>query len=269
MIFEKTNNYFYKTINKINGKFYYGIRSTDLDPNNDVKYIGSGHALKQAIKKYGFENFDKIIICNFNSRKEASEYERQIVTEDLVYDPTCYNMKLGGLNGFVPNISDETRKKMSNSHKGLPKSDQFMKNVGFTHPAIEINRRRPKTNVEKKQRSDKLKGIKRSIETKIKMSKAFTGRIYSEEQNRQKSIRAKKYYSTHINSRKGKFHSNEAKLLMSQNNKNKKKCLVDGVIFDSIQATANYYNLSVNSTKDRIKSSRKKWENWNLYNPEG
>ena len=66
MIVEKKHNYFYKITNLINGKFYYGIHSTnDLDDG----YFGSGTALKSAVKKYGIDSFKKEIICDYKTRK--------------------------------------------------------------------------------------------------------------------------------------------------------------------------------------------------------
>ncbi|MFN9113277.1 MAG: hypothetical protein ACK5XN_24675, partial [Bacteroidota bacterium] len=47
----------YKTTNLINGKVYIG-----KDKHNNNHYLGSGKVLKQAIEKYGRENFIKEII---------------------------------------------------------------------------------------------------------------------------------------------------------------------------------------------------------------
>lgn len=86
-------NYFYKITNLLNGNFYYGIHST-----NDLEdgYMGSGLKLKRAFKKYGIENFSKEIIKFFDTRKELSDYEATVVTEELVSDNNCYNISLGG-----------------------------------------------------------------------------------------------------------------------------------------------------------------------------
>lgn len=40
----------YKTTNIINGKYYIGVHKT-TNPNDS--YLGSGKAIKEAIKKYG------------------------------------------------------------------------------------------------------------------------------------------------------------------------------------------------------------------------
>ena len=83
----------YKITNILNGKFYYGVHSTE---NIDDGYMGSGKILKIAISKYGIENFKKEIICFFDERNEALLYEKSIVTEELLKNPLCYNAVLGG-----------------------------------------------------------------------------------------------------------------------------------------------------------------------------
>ena len=88
-------HYFYKITNLINNHFYYGIHSTD---NLDDGYMGSGTRLKRAYKKYGIENFQKEIIKFFKSREELAEYELEIVNEELIADPNCYNISKGGEN---------------------------------------------------------------------------------------------------------------------------------------------------------------------------
>jgi len=90
-------HYFYKITNLINGHFYYGAHSTN---NLNDHYFGSGIKLKEAIKKYGKENFKLEIIKFFNTREELSEYEFNIVNEDLIKSKECYNICPGGLGSF-------------------------------------------------------------------------------------------------------------------------------------------------------------------------
>ena len=91
-------HYFYKIENLIDGKYYYGIHSTD---NINDGYMGSGSRLREAMKIFGKENFKKNIIKYFVSRKKASEYEALMVTEELVYNKQCYNIKCGGDYGLT------------------------------------------------------------------------------------------------------------------------------------------------------------------------
>jgi hypothetical protein len=93
---EKKFNYFYRITNIINNKFYYGVHSTN---NLNDGYLGSGLRIKHAIKKYGKENFVKEELAFFNTFDEALEYESKIVVEDLINDPDCYNLTLGGRGG--------------------------------------------------------------------------------------------------------------------------------------------------------------------------
>lgn len=85
--------YAYKITNKINNKIYIGIHETENIKDN---YMGSGKAIKSAIKKYGIEHFEKEIIKFFDNRKELLNYEAEIVNEKFIRDPNTYNIALGG-----------------------------------------------------------------------------------------------------------------------------------------------------------------------------
>lgn len=116
-------HYFYKIVNNINGKFYYGIHSIlKEDPrSNDLVndgYWGSGAAIHEAEIKYGLENFTKTIEAIFLTRAEVRLKEAEIVTQELVDDRMCYNMVLGGCEspkwqgGWVlVNYADESLRK--------------------------------------------------------------------------------------------------------------------------------------------------------------
>lgn len=91
--------YFYRTTNTVNGKFYYGVRHSE-NPEKD-SYLGSGLVLKEAIQKYGREKFRKDILEYFPSMEKAYEREAEIVTDDLVSNPMCYNVKHGGKGGLL------------------------------------------------------------------------------------------------------------------------------------------------------------------------
>ena len=80
----------YQTTNLINNKKYIG-----RDAWNRSNYIGGGKALKQAIKKYGKENFKKEILEYCNSKEELLEREAYwLKFYNVVEDSNYYNMTL-------------------------------------------------------------------------------------------------------------------------------------------------------------------------------
>ena len=94
------NHYVYKIINKTNGHYYIGKRSCSCEIEDDIGYMGSGFRIKNAIAEYGLDNFEKEILFICKSGNEASEKEAELVTPALVDDPNCYNLVLGGSNGY-------------------------------------------------------------------------------------------------------------------------------------------------------------------------
>lgn len=84
----------YKTTNKINGKIYIGAHKVKTV---DDTYLGSGHLLKYAIKKYGKSNFIRETLFVFDNSEEMFTKELELVTEEFVKDINTYNLKLGGI----------------------------------------------------------------------------------------------------------------------------------------------------------------------------
>ena len=84
----------YKTTNKVNKRFYIGMHSTN---NLKDDYLGSGFALKDALKKYGRANFTKEILFVFSTREEARAKEAELVNEDFLKNPLVYNLVEGGM----------------------------------------------------------------------------------------------------------------------------------------------------------------------------
>jgi hypothetical protein len=104
-------NFFYRTNNLINGKFYYGSHCGD-----DVRYCGSGKLLKRAINKYGRNNFELIILKRFKTREEAYCFEERFLKLYKISSlQNSYNVKDSALGGdtFSNNPNKESiRNKM-------------------------------------------------------------------------------------------------------------------------------------------------------------
>lgn len=90
-----THTYYlvYKITNKTNGKFYIGCHKTKLLSD---KYMGSGKLIKQAILKYGIENFQKEILYTFQDSAKMFATEKILITR---LKPE-YNLHEGGLGGW-------------------------------------------------------------------------------------------------------------------------------------------------------------------------
>jgi group I intron endonuclease len=133
-------NYYivYETTNNINGKKYRGIHVTN-DLNDD--YLGSGKLLKKAIKKYGSENFNKIILEICSSSEEMYEKESFYVNEEWVLSAETYNLKVGGEGGWDyinknPNKTrwtEEKRKKHSELMKEKVAKGEFRPHKRITN----------------------------------------------------------------------------------------------------------------------------------------
>lgn len=114
----------YKTTNLINGKIYIG-----QDSHNNPNYFGSGEILKNAIKKYGKENFTKEILEHCNNKDELNDKEIYWVA---YYDSTNkdvgYNICVGGQGGMI--LTDEEKEergiydKIAESHTGRELTDE-------------------------------------------------------------------------------------------------------------------------------------------------
>lgn len=106
--------------------------------------------MKQAIKKYGKENFKQEVISVFPDAESAYAMESELVDDTLINDPRCYNIYLGGGNpptgaGKKNNFygkkhSEETIKKISLSRKGklTGKDHPSYKNTKLYHRMTEL-----------------------------------------------------------------------------------------------------------------------------------
>lgn len=76
-----------------NGMRYYGARSTELDPQLDASYLGSGKALPE--DRYTTNRPVKTVTNTFNTRKELLEHEKEfLILNRCCTDAGWYNRRL-------------------------------------------------------------------------------------------------------------------------------------------------------------------------------
>ena len=86
---EKQYHFIYKTTNVLNGKYYYGMHSTD---NLNDGYYGSGRRLKRSLNKYGKENHKVEILEYLPNRESLINREKEIVNLNEIAKEDCMNL---------------------------------------------------------------------------------------------------------------------------------------------------------------------------------
>lgn len=115
---EKEQYYVYLHLNKINQKKYYGITSEKNPEDRWRKGYSHNPHFSAAIKKYGWDNFEHIIIASNLSKKEAETMEYNLITSEQTNKAEFgYNLTSGGGAGVFRH-SEESKKLMSEHTKG-------------------------------------------------------------------------------------------------------------------------------------------------------
>lgn len=111
--------FIYLFTNKQNGKVYVG-KTNDIARRNrehlsESKNNENGH-FYNAIRKYGFENFEREILYECENEDETYQMEEYFITKYQSNDKTRgYNSTIGG--DGLRGATEETRKKMSENAK--------------------------------------------------------------------------------------------------------------------------------------------------------
>lgn len=166
----------YKATNKINRKSYIGQTTLSLKTRKRQHFraINDKYYFHNALKKYGQENFKWEIIEEAENYKLNEKEIYYIKKYNTFYNG--YNSTSGGNSNFK--VSDETRRKISESKKGRKLSNKHKKAIG---KGVKGNKHSQKS---KDKMSKAKEGIKRSNETKRKISRAHKGKKLSEETKR-------------------------------------------------------------------------------------
>lgn len=145
-----------------NGKRYVGLTRTSLGKRwgNGNKYIGCV-LIDRAIKKYGWENVEHIILDSVNTKEEAEEKEKYYIRKYDSDNPEHgYNMLPGG-DVSTNDATEEMRHKLGNGWRGKNRSDDEKQKIS---EGVRKAFSRPESNGHF--------GLMASEETKRKMSKS-------------------------------------------------------------------------------------------------
>lgn len=124
-IARKKHHVIYKTTCSVTGRYYIGMHSTD---ELEDGYLGSGKRLWQSIRKHGKESHMCEILEHLPSRDALRLRETELVNEELIGDPMCMNIALGGSGGWSteqmkriwenPNYVEKQKARPYFEHKG-------------------------------------------------------------------------------------------------------------------------------------------------------
>lgn len=218
-----------------NGKVYIGVtcKKPEYRWTNGNGYKGNHH-FYNAIQKYGWDNFTHEILYSNLEERQAGIMEISLIK---YYNSTNskfgYNVltggdiKTGANNPFYQkHHSEESKLKMSKSHKGRPAYNKGIPLSEETKIKISESRKGEKNcNFGKKMHPNTKEAILKSIigvpkseEHKRKISESLKGKKHTAEQNEKQRL-----WMLENNPFKGKKHSEETRKKMSESGKGKVK----------------------------------------------
>jgi hypothetical protein len=204
----------YKTTHLPTGRFYIGQHKEK--PNKD--YLGSGNIIRHLINNHPREEFVREVLYSFATLNESRQKEIEIVTTDLLSNPLCLNLSLGG-KGYTPG------QKFTDTHKskiGRTKRFQYAQKRGFEdveemtryvlyalNDGLTPNQIRRDTGIQGRIFDDIIKTVD-SVFLKGNFKRAFSGKPKSEEHRRNISQGRKGIVFTaeHIQNLRRRFNKN-------------------------------------------------------------
>jgi len=131
-IFIFTMNYVYVITCRVNQKQYVG-ETKDPEERKRGHFLHGPNRPKlrqvihEAVRKYGAENFTFEVVSEHETEEEAFAEEHRLILQKRSEGIELYNMNDGGFGGGTP--TEEVRKKMSESRKGIQYSDETKKRI--------------------------------------------------------------------------------------------------------------------------------------------
>lgn len=201
--------------------------------------------IARAILKYGWDNICHKILYENLSKKEAESKEKELIAIYRSDEKNFgYNIQHGG---NVGRHSDESKRKISESHKGKQLSTDTKKKLSEMRKGENCywygKHRSEDTKI---KIGDSNRGKKHSEETKIKISKAHKGISFSDD--RKKKIG---------DAQKGKKLTEKTKRNISESRKIPVLCIETNIVYVSISDASEQTNIHLSNIADVCKGKRK------------
>jgi len=157
--------------------------------NLDDGYMGSGKYLKRAIKKYGIDAFEKEILHVFDNEDDMRAKEKELVTEEYCLREDTYNICIGGKGGFwyLNNVYLTEEEILDRNRKNVKLTQTKEAREKAKKTIIDNNIKLGFATWEKEKIVEvvlkglpKRTGVKRSLESRRKMSKLALGKNNSQ-----------------------------------------------------------------------------------------
>lgn len=211
-----TYHYCYRITNNATNKHYYGSRTSNVPPLDDlgVRYFSSSKYLKQDIAIFGVHQFTFKIIRSFPDRARAFIFEHKCQSRLRADErEDFYNRSIVPIHGKFSRsgpLAEETKQKISKKAKQRY-HDVPMRNEHKHHLSQILSEQMRHMTAE--ERSKKFGNFG--------TDNPFYGRTHTEETKRQLSETSRQYNETYGNSFSGKHHTDTIKRQLSQQMKDR------------------------------------------------
>lgn len=258
----------YKILNTINNKYYIGYSK---DINNRFKkhkysLLNLKHwnlLLQRSFNKYGFDNFEFIILHVYNTIKEAQDKELEYLSNILIRCELFnlhYNNSGGDLLSHHPNKKEICERISKTAKENIKNLSNYEYNIRFKGLHGEKNGMFGKTHTE--EAKQKISEAQKLI---VGDKRHNYGKKLSKEHRKNLSNSVKLLRIQEKNPFYGKHHTEENKKKMSERMignipVTRKAILINNIEYNSISQASKYLNINLSTISNRVKNI--KFENY-------
>lgn len=185
----------YAILNIVNCKYYIGsaVDFADRWRLHKLAFTHNKHHnrhLQKAWNKYGEANFIFVVLEYTNDLDDREQY--WIKELDAINPKSGYNICLYKRNRLGVKASEETRKRLSESHKGYKASEETKRKMSLVHKGNQYNKGKIQSKEHIEQRRKSNTGLKRSEEARLRMKESQKNRLPVSDETRLKMSEAAK-----------------------------------------------------------------------------